>query len=62
MLHKIFGNNLVAMCKSKLALKLSKPAYIGMCILELRKVLMCEFHYSYINEYKKKIKTIIHRH
>ena len=27
---------------------LNKPAYIGMCILELSKVLMCEFHYVWI--------------
>ena len=33
MSHKIFGNNLVTILKSKLALKLNKPAYIGMCIL-----------------------------
>ena len=26
----------------------NKPVYIGMCILELSKVLMCEFHYDYI--------------
>ena len=32
--HKIFYNNLVAMRKSKVSLKLNKPAYIGMCILE----------------------------
>ena len=48
LLHKIFENNLVAKCKSKLALKLNKPAYIGMCILELSKVLMYKFHYYYI--------------
>ena len=47
-LHKIFDNNLVAIRKSKPALKLKKPAYIGMCILELSKVLMYEFHYDYI--------------
>ena len=35
MSHKIFDNNLVAICKSKITLKLNKPAYIGMCILEL---------------------------
>ena len=35
---KIFDNNLLPICKSKLALKLNKPAYIGMCILELSKV------------------------
>ena len=38
--HKIFDNNLVAICKSELALKLNKTEYIGMCILELSKVLM----------------------
>ena len=39
MLHKMFDNNLVAIRKSKLALKLNKPTYIRMCILELSKVL-----------------------
>ena len=46
MSHKIFDNNLVAKRKSKFALKLDKPAYIGMCILELSKALMYEFHYD----------------
>ena len=55
MSHKIFDNNLVVMRKSKLALKLNKPAYIGMCILELTKVLMYKFHYDYIkNKYDNK--------
>ena len=53
--HKIFDNNLVAIRKGKLALKLNKPAYIGMFILELSKVLMYEFHYDYIkNKYDNK--------
>ena len=31
---------------------LNKPVYTGMCILELSKVLMYEFHYDYIkNKY-----------
>ena len=49
--HKIFGYNLFAVCK--VALRFNKPAYIGMCILELRKVLIYEeFHYGYIrNKY-----------
>ena len=38
MSHKIFENDLVATCKNKVALTLNKP-YIGMCILELSKVL-----------------------
>ena len=55
MSHKIFVNNLVAICKSKLALKLNKPGYIRMCIVELSKVLIYEFHYDYIkNKYDNK--------
>ena len=37
---KIFDGNLVAIRKTKFGLKLNKPAYIGMCILYLSKVLM----------------------
>ena len=48
MLHEIFGNNLVVTHKKKVTLTPSKPAYIGMCILELSKVLMYEFHYDYV--------------
>ena len=59
MLHKIFTNNLVAIRKSKVALKLSKPAHIGMCILEMAKVLVYKFHYDYIkNEYDNKSKLL----
>ena len=59
-LHKIFDNNLVVIRKSKLALKLNKPVYIGMCILELSKVLMYEFPYDHINkkqDSKSKLQT-----
>ena len=36
----------------KVTLMLNEPAYIGICILELSKVLMYEFHYNYIkNKY-----------
>ena len=33
MSHKIFDNYLVVILKNKVILKLNKPAYIGMCIL-----------------------------
>ena len=52
MSHKIFDNNLLVIRKSKLALKLNKPTYIGVCTFELCKVLKYEFHYDYI---KKKL-------
>ena len=52
MWHKIFGHDLVAIRKNKVTLTLDKSAYIGMCILELYKVLIYEFHYVYIkNKY-----------
>ena len=59
MSHKIFDNNLVPIRKIKLALKLNKPVYIGMCILDLSKVLMCKFHYDYIkNKYDNELKLL----
>ena len=48
MLQKIFGIDLVTTRKSKVTLTLNKPAYVGMCILDLRKILMYKFHYDYI--------------
>ena len=52
MSHKIFHNDLVTIRKSKVTLTLNKPAYTGMCILELIRVLMYEFHCVYFkNKY-----------
>ena len=48
MSHKKFHNDLVAICKDKATLMLYKSAYVGMCILELNKVLMYKFNYDYI--------------
>ena len=54
-LHKIFDNNWIAIRQSKVSLKINKPAYTGMCVLELRKVLVYEFHYDSIeNKYENK--------
>ena len=40
---KKFDNGLVAICKSKTTVTLNNPAYVGMCILDLSKVLMYEY-------------------
>ena len=60
--NAVYGNtieNLVAIRKSKVTLTLNKPAYNGMCILELSKVLMYEFHYNYIkNKYGNNSKLL----
>ena len=51
--------NLVAIRKSKLALKRNKPAYIGMFKLELSKSLMHKFLYDYIKDkYHNKSKLL----
>ena len=47
---KIFNDNLVAVRKIKETLTLNRPAYVGMCILDLSKTLMYDFHYNYIKK------------
>ena len=45
---KIFNENLVAVHKIKETLTLNRPAYVGMCILDISKTLIYDFHYKYI--------------
>ena len=40
--------NIVAIRKSRIILTLREPGYIGMCILGISEVLMCQFPYDYI--------------
>ena len=47
---KIFNKNLVAVHKIKEMLTLDRPAYVGMCILDLSKTLMYDFHHNYIKK------------
>ena len=59
MSYKIFDIDLVVIRKSKVAVTLNNPAYIGMCILGLSKVLIYEFHYDYIkNKYCNKSRLL----
>ena len=44
---KIFNENLMAVHKVKETLTLNRSAYVGMCILDLSKMLMYDFHYNY---------------
>ena len=54
---KIFNENLVAVHKIKEALTLNRLACVGMCILDLSKTLMYDFHYNYIEKkYGDKVK------
>ena len=43
-----FNENLVAVHMEKTTVKLNKPIYLGMSILDISKTLMYEFHYDYV--------------
>ena len=47
---KIFNENLMAVHKVKETLTLNRPASVSMCILDLSKTLMYDFHYNYIKK------------
>ena len=47
---KIFNKNLMAVHKVKKTLTLNRLAYVGMCILDLSKMLMYDFHYNYLKK------------
>ena len=45
---KIFTKNLLEIEMKKTEILVNKPVYLGLSILELSKILMCEFWYDYI--------------
>ena len=56
---KIFNENLMAVHKVKETLTLNRPAYVGMCILDLSKMLMYDFHYNYIKKkYNNRVRLL----
>ena len=44
----IFTENLISVHMGKTKLVFNKPVYVGMCILDVSKTLMYNFHYNYI--------------
>jgi hypothetical protein len=46
--HKIYGENLLAIKQLQKCVKLDKPIYVGLSVLDLSKLHMYEFHYDYI--------------
>ena len=56
---KTFDENLVSVHMKKTSLTMNKPVYLGMCILDLSKIIMFDFHYNYIKpKYGNKAKLL----
>ena len=56
---KIFNENLISVHMKKTSLTMNKPVYLGMCILDLSKTIMYDFHYNYIKtKYGNKAKLL----
>ena len=56
--QKIFDKNFLAIHSLKTVLALSKPIYVGFCILELSKLKMYQFHYDYVLKTFKDVKLL----
>ena len=55
----IFCEELIAIHMKKTSLTMNKPTYLGMCILDLSKTIMYDFHYNYIKpKYGDKAKLL----
>ncbi|XP_070153742.1 uncharacterized protein [Polyergus mexicanus] len=46
--RSVFAEDLVAVELRKLEVKFNKPIYVGMCILDISKIRLYEFHYEYM--------------
>ena len=46
----VYNENLIAVHMQKTKVYYNKPIYLGMCILDLSKTLMYDFHYNYIKK------------
>lgn len=56
---KIFDENLVAIEMAQTELKMNKPIVIGMSVLDISKVVMCNFHYNYMKpKYGENVETL----
>jgi len=60
--HSVFAENLIAVELRKLEVKFNKSIYVGMCILDISKVCLNEFHHEYMLPLFRDKCKIVHRH
>ena len=46
--RSVFAENLIAVELRRLVVKLNKPIYVGMCILDISKTCLYEFHHEHV--------------
>ena len=57
--RSVFAENLIAVEMRKLEVKFNKPIYMSMCILDISKVCLYEFHHEYMSPmYRDKCKIM----
>jgi hypothetical protein len=57
---KIFNEDLVAVHSTKIEVKLDKPTYVGLSVLDISKLFMFSFHYDYImKKYNTRAKLLM---
>jgi len=56
--RSVFAENLIAVEMRKLEVKFDKPIYVGMCILDISKVCLYEFHEYMSPMYRDKCKIM----
>jgi hypothetical protein len=57
--RSVFAENLIAVELRKLQVKFNKPIYVGMCILDISKTCLYNFHYEYMLPlYREKCKVM----
>jgi len=57
--RSVFSENLVAIEMRKLEMKFDKSIYVGMCILDISKTCLYEFHHAYMSPlYHEKCKIM----
>ena len=59
--YKNFSENWLAIEMKKIRVKMTKPLYLGMSILDISKILMYEFWYDYPKVWRQR-KTLLHRY